>query len=73
MSKKAFLNVLLIPLIVFGGLPLVKSLQFSEAVQTTATDALAGTVIELWNFTSSSEIVFSPVVADGFVYVNVWA
>jgi len=70
MSKKAFLNVLLIPLIVFGGLPLVESLQFSEAVQTTATDALAGTVIELWNFTSSSEIVFSPVVADGFVYVT---
>jgi outer membrane protein assembly factor BamB len=70
MSKKAFLNVLLIALMVFGGLPLVASLQFSKVVQTTAADALAGTVTELWNFTSSSEIVFSPVVADGFVYVK---
>lgn len=70
MSKKAFLSALLIALIVFGLLPLIASLQFSKAAQTTSTDALTGTVTELWNFTSSSEIVFSPVVADGCVYVK---
>ena len=70
MTKKAFLSVLLIALMVLGGLPSVESLQFSKAAQTTSADALTGTVAELWNFTSSSEIVFSPVVADGFIYVK---
>jgi outer membrane protein assembly factor BamB len=66
MSKRVFLSVLLIALMALTLLPLTRRLQVTSADASNPTS----TVTELWKFPSDKEIVYSPVAANGYVYVT---